>query len=297
MSDSLWRQFHAKSQQQQQQPKTPKITRSDFLHAVFSFLFMVCILSRISFVNGGTQYQPNGQADNVERTSIHPGEKYDNGYAPMNKSSQNIYHHLLYGSALSSRREKTNAKDLLSTNHRKSIFKRESNQSPLVFANDGVENVADVNTELTLGGKEYASSWAVKIPDSVNISIGNADNLIFQIADELGLINHGNIGHLAGHFLLVHHTFYDHSPHPDEKLIQLRKSITDRLSSHPYIDWVVHETVQKRFKRALEFKDQFFPSQWHLVTIALICFTPFNQNSLKNDVFLKLGLLLNFFCF
>lgn len=211
---------------------------------------MVCFLSHIRLVNGGTLLYPDNEtADNIERRQFHQAEKHSNDFVSVNrynKSAQDtIFNRLLYVNGLSTRRDKPNTKDLLSTNHRKSIFKRQSYR-PLIFStNSSVENVEGVNSELTLGGKEYASSWAVKIPDSLNISNGDADNLILKIADELGLINHGSIGHLSGHFLLVHHTFYDHTPHPDGKLIQLRKSITDRLSSHPYIDWVVHETVQK----------------------------------------------------
>ena len=236
-----------------------------------SCLFVVCFLSHICLANGNTLVHSKNTKDEVDRRKQHQN---DNGNSPpimYNKSVRNaVNNNMLNVTGLSKYREKLNKKNLFTTNHRKSIFKRESNKGGKLYFISNLENdILNVNKAI-FDNKEYASSWAVKIPENAKNSGIDPEDLILRIADEVGLISHGTIGHLVGHFLLVHHTFYDHTPDPDEKLIHLRKSITERLHNHPYIDWVNHETVQKRYKRSLEFKDQFFPSQWHLVSVVFI---------------------------
>ena len=145
----------------------------------------------------------------------------------------------------------------LDNNHRKSLFSRESLKKNLV--NKGDKSISEDSS-----GKELTSSWAIRLLGELN-----SDHIVSKIAEDLGLISHGNIGHLPGHYLLVHRSFYNHSSKVERKIDELRSLITDNLKSHPHVDWVRHEVVLKRYKRSLQFKDQFFPSQWHLVSIFL----------------------------
>ncbi|XP_047128901.1 proprotein convertase subtilisin/kexin type 7 isoform X1 [Hydra vulgaris] len=113
--------------------------------------------------------------------------------------------------------------------------------------------------------KELSSSWAIRLLTELD-----NEKTVSKIAQDLGLISHGNIGHLPGHYLLVHHTFYNHSPVVERRIKNLRSSITSSLRNHPHVHWVRHEEVLKRYKRSLQFKDQFFPSQWHLDNLKFI---------------------------
>ena len=127
----------------------------------------------------------NETDDHTERRQFHQAEKHSHDFVSVNrynKSTQDyIFNRLFYINGLSTRRDKPHTKDLLSTNHRKSIFKREPYQPQIFAANNSVD---DVNSKLTVGGKEYASSWAVKIPDGLNITHdGGPRNLILKIAD------------------------------------------------------------------------------------------------------------------
>ena len=118
-------------------------------------------------------------------------------------------------------------------------------------------------------GKEFSSSWAIRIPKIFH-DIENPRVIVENIINSLDLHIHGNIGHLPGHFLVVHNSFYNHTPEVSDELYDLRREITTKLSQHPHIEWVQHEVVRKRYRRALEFQDQFFPSQWHLVSSCII---------------------------
>ena len=238
MSVSLWNHFQWKHRRKKKQG----LHVSKLCLCFHSIFFMVCFISHIQFVNGSSFFHQNDvKTDRIERRQFNQTEKRSDDYRFINTLNETIQN------GLSTATRST--KDLLSTNHRKSIFMRESN-TPIVY-NSNKNNSIDVNK---LDDTEYSSSWAVKIPDHLNVTQLDGGDVVFRIADELGLINHGSIGHLSGHYLLVHHTFYHHTPHPHQKLVHLRKTITDRLNKHPYIDWVVHETVQKRVKRALELK-------------------------------------------
>ena len=122
-----------------------------------------------------------------------------------------------------------------------------------------------------------SSSWAVRIPvqsyaETFSKSVNKTD-LHFKasrIALSAGLINHGPIGGLLGHYYFVHDTFYTHGLNGDnsEDLKQIMDRVTSLLENHPEIEWVRHEKIRMRYKRTLEFKDQFFPSQWHLVSFS-----------------------------
>lgn len=111
----------------------------------------------------------------------------------------------------------------------------------------------------------YTSSWAVKIPAN-NRNATELHLLADRIAFESGLINRGQIGGLVGHYLFIHApTFDNKTAVRDLALEQVQKKITYKLVEHPEIQWSRQEVVRMRYKRSLQFKDQYFPSQWHLV--------------------------------
>jgi len=145
-----------------------------------------------------------------------------------------------------------NLENQLMNSHRKSLFARNSK----VFDSEPVSI-------------EFSSSWAVRLPPQLHKA---GKGVVREIAHQLGLDVHGNIGHLRGHYLLVHHTFFNHSPHVNQTLNQIRREITEKLRLHPHVEWFEHERVLKRKKRSLEFKDEFFPSQWHLVSWYYVLF-------------------------
>ena len=129
-------------------------------------------------------------------------------------------------------------------NHRKSLFTREE------FVEEPVE---------------FSSSWAVRLPPHLH---DNGISIIKNIADQLKLELHGRIGHLKGHYLLVHDSFLNPSTHTNTTLKhQLHGEVNTKLKYHPHVEWFEHEKVLRRKKRSLEFKDEFFPSQWHLVSV------------------------------
>ena len=117
------------------------------------------------------------------------------------------------------------------------------------------------------GNNNLTYSWAVKIPTNKNPISDEAyfHNVANRLAKHHGLINFGPIGGLSGFYYFVHKNFLNNMDavveNGDEK-----GNITKHLQSHPEIEWVKHEPIQIRKKRTLEFKDQFFPSQWHLVS-------------------------------
>lgn len=142
---------------------------------------------------------------------------------------------------------------------------------------DGKSNYISKNTgsyNARMLGKEFSSSWAIRIPKIFH-DIENPRVIVKSIVNSLDLHIHGNIGQLPGHFLVVHNSFYNHTPEVSDDLYDLRREITAKLSQHPHIEWVQHEVVRKRYRRTLEFQDQFFPSQWHLVSSSIIYLTRF----------------------
>lgn len=108
-------------------------------------------------------------------------------------------------------------------------------------------------------------SWAIKIPTE-GIGNNSLHSLANRLANEHGLINYGPIGGLHGYFYFVHSNFFNDNE-VDYRNDNFKKNVTNFLNKHPEIEWVKHEPVRMRKKRTLEFKDQFFPSQWHLVSM------------------------------
>lgn len=117
----------------------------------------------------------------------------------------------------------------------------------------------------TWNSTRYLSSWAVRIPVGHYFNMSNLHALADRIADEAGLVNRGQIGGLVGHYLFVHDTFFNRSGSKRNDLSRVQGSITKHLAKHPEIEWSRQEIVRMRYKRSLQFKDQYFPSQWHLV--------------------------------
>ena len=133
--------------------------------------------------------------------------------------------------------------NILSNNHRKSVYER--------LVNDEKSPI------------KLSSSWAIRLPPHLH-DVGL--QTISNIADELSLRLHGNIGHLKGHYLLVHDAFYDHRHEVNNKTLnKIHHEVNEKLKYHPHVEWFEHEKILQRKKRSLEFKDEFFPSQWHLV--------------------------------
>ncbi|XP_065071198.1 proprotein convertase subtilisin/kexin type 7-like [Rhopilema esculentum] len=134
------------------------------------------------------------------------------------------------------------------------------------FSEFGIETKI---TELPEAIMSY--SWTIKLP--VNKSNFIDSELLKDranvIAEQLGLQNYGPIVGLPGYFYFVHSNFFDRTEHFSGNN-HIKMNITEFLNSHPEIEWVKHEPVRMRKKRALEFKDQFFPSQWHLVNLKFV---------------------------
>lgn len=128
------------------------------------------------------------------------------------------------------------------------------------------------NNESDFVSSNMASSWAIRIPHKNGVSDKTLREIAEKIAKETGLSFHGQIGGLRGHFLLVHEAFYRQNGLYDATdLTDVLHRITEQLQRHPEIDWSIRERVRPRFKRSLRFKDQYFPSQWHLVSYSRCC--------------------------
>lgn len=117
----------------------------------------------------------------------------------------------------------------------------------------------------TVNSTSFSSSWAIRIPVEHYLNISNLHMLADRIADEAGLVNRGQIGGLVGHYLYIHDSFFNQSGIKRHELGKVQDSITEHLANHPKIEWSRQEIVRRRYKRSLQFKDQYFPSQWHLV--------------------------------
>lgn len=122
----------------------------------------------------------------------------------------------------------------------------------------------------TWNSTRYLSSWAVRIPVGHYFNMSNLHALADRIADEAGLVNRGQIGGLVGHYLFVHDTFFNRSGSKRNDLSRVQGSITKHLAKHPKIEWSRQEIVRMRYKRSLQFKDQYFPSQWHLDNLRFV---------------------------
>lgn len=155
-------------------------------------------------------------------------------------------------------------------------FKREKtssnsiNEDELInFVNNKDKNRILFDGNLNKRDKILSHSWAIKIPTK-NVSILDKEYLnriADRIAIENGLINFGAIGGLHGYYYFVHNNFF-HDLDFNHSNDDVKLNITKFLKKHPEIEWVKHEQIRIRKKRTLEFKDQFFPSQWHLVRVS-----------------------------
>ncbi|CAB4014559.1 pro convertase subtilisin kexin type 7-like, partial [Paramuricea clavata] len=128
-----------------------------------------------------------------------------------------------------------------------------------------ISHTIATNNESNFESGNMASSWAIRIPLKDGVSDENLRKMAKKIARETGLSFHGQIGGLRGHFLLVHETFYRENGLNDiSELKSVLHRITEQLQRHPEVEWSIRERVRQRYKRSLRFKDQYFPSQWHL---------------------------------
>ena len=134
-----------------------------------------------------------------------------------------------------------------------------SDSTEMKWTQPTIANISDIRTET------FLSSWAIRIPVGTYNNITSIHSLADRIASETGLANHGQIGGLKGHYLLIHRSYFNWTGTDNKNLTQLQRKITKKLSEHPEIDWSRQEIVRMRYKRSLQFKDQYFPSQWHLV--------------------------------
>ena len=116
-----------------------------------------------------------------------------------------------------------------------------------------------------ISSSSFSSSWAIQIPMEYYTNVSDLHALADRIAHEAGLVNRGQIGGLLGHYLFMHSTFFNQSGLKDRDLGRVQNRITEHLSRHPVIQWSRQEVVRLRYRRSLQFKDQYFPSQWHLV--------------------------------
>ncbi|XP_034023785.1 proprotein convertase subtilisin/kexin type 7 [Thalassophryne amazonica] len=111
-------------------------------------------------------------------------------------------------------------------------------------------------------------SWAVRLDVGSVLEEEDGDRtsvdlhmIASSVAEQAGLQNQGQIGHLEGHYLLC-------SVRPDAASEDGsgRKNLhpADILASHPHVLWYSQERVLSRSKRSLAFNDPRYPKQWHL---------------------------------
>ncbi|XP_045207949.2 proprotein convertase subtilisin/kexin type 7-like [Mercenaria mercenaria] len=119
---------------------------------------------------------------------------------------------------------------------------------------------------------------------AVNIERNNNDD-IDKIANDLDLINLGQVGELHNHYLFAHKlhanfsgsktvsTVHRHHSelHSKEKIAEKMRDIEAKLDKHDDINWYSHQKVLSRGKRFLgfqvpymDFEDPFYRKQWHL---------------------------------
>lgn len=133
----------------------------------------------------------------------------------------------------------------------------------------------------TSNSSSFTSSWAIRIPMEHYSNITDLHALADRIADEAGLVNRGQIGGLIGHYLYIHNTFFNQSGIKRHELGKVQTAISEHLANHPEIEWSRQEVVRRRFRRSLQFKDQYFPSQWHLVRVNFLIINLFIEIDLE----------------
>lgn len=100
-------------------------------------------------------------------------------------------------------------------------------------------------------------SWAVRLnADTGGVSF---DGLAQNVAEDVGLVNHGQIGQLEGHYLLCQGP--DGTANVDSRITEAA------LDRNTHVVWHSQEHILRRSKRAVTFNDPKYPSQWHLVRV------------------------------
>ncbi|XP_013769722.1 proprotein convertase subtilisin/kexin type 7 [Pundamilia nyererei] len=111
-------------------------------------------------------------------------------------------------------------------------------------------------------------SWAVRLhigldhkeEDGEHGAV-HMDFIANKVAEQAGLHNHGQIGHLEGHYLLC-------STKPGAGSVgRIKRQALrpeDVLAGHPHVMWYSQERVLSRSKRSMAFNDPNYPKQWHL---------------------------------
>lgn len=104
-------------------------------------------------------------------------------------------------------------------------------------------------------------SWAVRL-NTASVKAGHSlDRLAQNVAEDVGLENHGQIGQLEGHYLLCQGLEDTADVDP--------RSTKSALEENPHVVWHSQEHILRRSKRSVTFNDPKYPSQWHLVRIML----------------------------
>lgn len=99
-------------------------------------------------------------------------------------------------------------------------------------------------------------SWAVRLHARLDDEGHDLDELAHLVAEDAGLENRGQIGQLAGHYLLCQGA--------DEG--QRGTGAGKALAAHRYVAWHSQELILSRSKRSVAFNDPKYPKQWHLVS-------------------------------
>lgn len=101
-------------------------------------------------------------------------------------------------------------------------------------------------------------SWAVRL-NAASVKAGHSlDRLAQNVAEDVGLENHGQIGQLEGHYLLCQGLEDTANADP--------RSTKSALEENPHVVWHSQEHILRRSKRSVTFNDPKYPSQWHLVS-------------------------------
>ncbi|XP_033107771.1 proprotein convertase subtilisin/kexin type 7-like [Anneissia japonica] len=110
-------------------------------------------------------------------------------------------------------------------------------------------------------------SWAVKIKGNAHRKEQNRTDLDEKaelISLDTGLLNYGQVGELAEHYLFVHEN-YNQSLNrslDSEQTAVIRAEVEQALQEHEEILWFIQQAIRKRTKR--EFHDPGYVRQWHL---------------------------------
>ncbi|XP_051934256.1 proprotein convertase subtilisin/kexin type 7 isoform X2 [Hippocampus zosterae] len=108
---------------------------------------------------------------------------------------------------------------------------------------------------------DSGQSWAVRLHADPHhedeLECEELDVIANQVAEQAGLHNQGQIGHLEGHYLLC-------SSHPGANVWRNNLHPGKVLANHPNVLWYSQERVLSRSKRSMAFNDPHYPKQWHL---------------------------------